>query len=102
MGHLKQTSKPQKLIPRCQFTIQEELGWFPSSGVTAISMVDDLVAGHLAIWTSKFWLSPKQLAKNAKKCAIDSFCKSEDDPTKMDNFHKLLRYRENIYLNYSS
>jgi hypothetical protein len=25
--------------------------------------------------------TPKQLAKNAEKCAIDSFGKAEDDPT---------------------
>ena len=31
---------------------------------------------------------PKQLAKNAEKCAIDTVCKAADDPTKMDNFHE--------------
>ena len=42
-------------------------------------------------------LSPKILAvppnnyiaKNTKKCKIDSFFISEDHPTKLDNFHKL-------------
>ena len=30
----------------------------------------------------------KQLAKNTEKCAIDSFFKAEDDPTKLDHFYK--------------
>ena len=67
-----------------------------------LAQVDHFKTQYLPFWASKFWQSPKQLAKNAEKCTIDSFCKSEDDPTKMDNFHKLLWYRENIYLNYSS
>ena len=35
---------------------------------------------------SKFGHPPKQLAKNAEKCAIDSFYKAEDDPTKIGQF----------------
>jgi len=34
----------------------------------------------------KFGHPPKQLAKNAEKCTIDSFCKAEDDPTKTGQF----------------
>jgi hypothetical protein len=32
--------------------------------------------------------TPKQLAKNTEKCAIDSFFKTEYDPAKLDNFHE--------------
>ena len=39
-------------------------------------------------WPSKFWPTPKQLAKNTEKCAIDSFFKTEYDPAKLDNFHE--------------
>jgi hypothetical protein len=35
-----------------------------------------------------FGRPPKQLAKNAEKCAINSFFIAEDDPTNLDNFHK--------------
>jgi hypothetical protein len=31
---------------------------------------------------------PKQLAKNAEKCAIDSFFIAEDEHINLDNFHK--------------
>ena len=38
--------------------------------------------------SQNFGRPPKQLAKNAEKCAIDSFFRAEDDPTELDNFHK--------------
>ena len=34
---------------------------------------------------------PKQLAKNPEKCAIDSFFKAEDDPTKIEHFVQAVR-----------
>jgi len=40
------------------------------------------------------FLTPKQVAKNAEKCVIDSFSKAEDDPTKLDNFHELFSHNK--------
>jgi hypothetical protein len=39
----------------------------------------------------KFGHPPKQFAKNAEKCAINSFFKAEDDPTKIGQFPRAVR-----------
>jgi hypothetical protein len=44
--------------------------------------------------TSKIWQTPKQLAKNTEKCAINSFFKAKDDLQKLDNFHKPFGYNK--------
>ena len=46
------------------------------------------------LWPQKIWATPKQLIKNAEKYAINSFSKAEDDPTKLDNFHKPFSYHK--------
>jgi len=42
-------------------------------------------------WPSKIWPTPKQLAKNTEKCAINSFFKSEDDSAKIGQFPRAVR-----------
>jgi hypothetical protein len=40
--------------------------------------------------TSKIWPDPKQLVKNTKKCGIDSFFETEDDPAKIGQFSQAI------------
>ena len=64
---------------------------FIYSVLKRLARADHPKTQYLPFLASKFWRSPQQLAKNAEKCAIDSFCKAEDDPTKTGQFPQVVQ-----------